>query len=135
MTHLKEVRILLKEDLVVEPLLFSERLGARADRREIRTLLAEVRDGPQAKSPYHGFPRLGVPPVDELRFVGSALSINWGRAVEPRLKAEGLGFVPDEHITRGGAVVCGQFPHSICVLVGKSARHGQRPAPTSSRAF
>jgi hypothetical protein len=68
------------------------------DRREIRPGLAEVRDQTPAQKPFDRLTRLGVPPVDELRLVGPALSIHWGRPVEPGLKAGGLGFVPDEHI-------------------------------------
>src|ERR1700690_3441224 len=63
---------------VPEPLLFGDGLGARMDRREVRTLLAEVRDQTPAQKPFHGLTRLGVPPADELRFVGPGLAIHWG---------------------------------------------------------
>src|ERR1700686_3257916 len=81
---------------VPEPLLFGDGLGARVNRREVRTLLAEVRDQTPAEKPSHRPTRLGVSPVDELLFVGPALSIH--RGTRCGTVAEGLGFVPAEHI-------------------------------------
>jgi hypothetical protein len=69
---------------VLEPLLFGDGLGARVDRREVRTLLAEVRDQTPAQKPFHRPARLGVPPVDELRLAGSASSIHRGYALRNR---------------------------------------------------
>ena len=40
------------------------------DGREIRPGLAEVRNQTPAQKPFDRLTRLGVPPVDELRFVG-----------------------------------------------------------------
>src|ERR1700722_8823382 len=68
---------------VPEPLLFGDGLGARVDRRVGRMPLAGVRDETPAKKPFDGPARLGVKPVDELRFVGSALSIHRVCVAEP----------------------------------------------------
>jgi hypothetical protein len=44
---------------VPEPLLFGDGLGARVDRCEIRTLLAEVRDKTSAQEPFDRLPQRG----------------------------------------------------------------------------
>jgi hypothetical protein len=54
--------------------------------------------------------RLGVPTVDELRCVGSALSIHWWTRCGTAIEAEGLGFVPDEFFV---VVVCLELRHVL----------------------
>jgi hypothetical protein len=98
---------------VPEPLLFDDGLGARMDRREIRPGLAEVRDQTLAQRPFDRLTRLGGP-------AGRQVAIRWaclvdpcgGHAAEPRLKAEGLGFVPAEQYM-SVAVVCLELRHVL----------------------
>jgi hypothetical protein len=69
------------------------------NRREIRTLLAEMRDQPPTQKTFRRLSRLGIPPVDKLRFVWPSLLSHRGRSWRDRdLKAKGLGFVPADHI-------------------------------------
>jgi hypothetical protein len=46
------------------------------DWREFRTFLAEVRDQAPTQKPFHRPSRLGIPPVDKLRFVRSSLLVH-----------------------------------------------------------
>src|SRR5258708_5040042 len=50
------------------------------NRREIRTLLAKMRDQPPTQKTFHRLSGLGVPPVDKLRFVWPSLLIHRGRS-------------------------------------------------------
>src|ERR1700676_1571558 len=97
------------------------------DRREIRPGLAEVRNQTPAQKPFDRLTRIGVPPVDELRFVGCALSTHWGARCGA--VAEGLRFFPAGHI----------YPRSLFVwscdmffrpgdLADRMAGRGQRAA-------
>ena len=74
---------------VPEPLLLDDGLGAGMDGREIRRVSrrsAESDSGAEALRPVA---RLRAPAVDEVRFVGVALSIHWRNY---GTVAEGLGF-------------------------------------------
>jgi hypothetical protein len=79
---------------VAKPLVLGDSFGAGMDRREIRTLLAKMRNEAPTQITFHRLPGPGVPPVDKLRFVWPSLLIHqacFGETTIP--KAEGLGFV------------------------------------------
>lgn len=55
---------------VAEPFILGDGFRPRMDPREIRALLAEVRDQPPTQMALYPPSRLRIPPVDKLRFIG-----------------------------------------------------------------
>ena len=61
---------------VAEPLVLGDRFGPGMDRREIRTLPAEMRNQSPPQMALHRRPGLGIPAVNKLRFVRPSLLIH-----------------------------------------------------------
>jgi hypothetical protein len=89
---------------IAEPLILGDGFGAGMDRREIRTLLAEMRDQPPTQKPFHRLSRLGIPPVYELRFVRPSLLIHGRGAAGRNLKPKDSDFYLPS-ISRGSLCV------------------------------
>jgi hypothetical protein len=97
---------------------------ARMDRREIRPLLAEMRDQPPDRSPSTGSPALGVPPVDKLRFVWPSLLIHAGLREEKAIPS------PTDSDSFRSTIYCGRryvLEFATCLYDQGTSPTGWRP--------
>jgi hypothetical protein len=119
---------------VAEPLVLGHSFGTRVDRREIRTLLAEVGYEAPTQMAFHRLSRQRVPPVDELWFVWPSLLIH-AESLQGNCdsKAEGLGFVPHDRIL-GVSLYIGVYDHVLSTeRPGHPYERGRTVARTAGR--